>query len=362
MISSEQHIQQQPAEPNFLIFWGEPEDKGRWLRSGIGSLAFHAALFGGLVYVASLPVSTFTPRETADASHRVTPLVAPPVQLTQKAPNKGRLSKEFNLDSIPPHPTEKSLPSPGAAERPSQRVRRFSPPPQLKTPAPPANIPEAPPLETAQLRQSPPPAQGISTTPRIPPPQILPEEKPKLAFEAPGVPASVPNPRGAARIPAAPKATVDEAIRAAVRKGQHGMLIGDAEDSAQPGGLNAHLSPSPGKLGSSLELMSDPMGVDFWPYLVKVLSAVRRNWYAVIPESARLGRGGKVIIQFAISRDGSVPKLVIAVPSGADALDRAAVAGISASNPFPPLPPEFRGNQIALQFAFNYKLSGNDLR
>jgi len=41
--------------------------------------------------------------------------------------------------------------------------------------------------------------------------------------------------------------------------------------------------------------------------------------------------------------DGGVPKLVIASPSGADSLDRAAVAGVSASVPFPPLPTEFKG-------------------
>jgi outer membrane biosynthesis protein TonB len=38
------------------------------------------------------------------------------------------------------------------------------------------------------------------------------------------------------------------------------------------------------------------------------------------------------------------------------ALDRAAVAGISASNPFPPLPAEFRGEQIRLQFTFLYNV------
>ena len=98
------------------------------------------------------------------------------------------------------------------------------------------------------------------------------------------------------------------------------------------------------------------MGVDFKPYLIRVLSAVKRNWMAVVPESARLGRRGKVVIQFVISKDGSVPKLVIATPSGAEALDRAAVAGISASNPFPPLPSEFRGAVIRLQLNFLYNL------
>jgi TonB family protein len=98
------------------------------------------------------------------------------------------------------------------------------------------------------------------------------------------------------------------------------------------------------------------MGVDFWPYMVKVLSTVKRNWLAVIPESARLGRQGRVTVQFAIDRTGAVPKLVIATPSGTEALDRAAVAGVSASNPFPPLPNEFKGSQIRLQFVFKYNV------
>ncbi|MGI2907221.1 TonB family protein [Tolypothrix sp. VBCCA 56010] len=102
--------------------------------------------------------------------------------------------------------------------------------------------------------------------------------------------------------------------------------------------------------------MSDPQGVDFRPYMIRVLAIVKRNWFAVIPESARFGRRGKTIIQFAISKDGKVPKLVITGPSGTEALDRAAVAGISASNPFPPLPSEFKGDVIRLQFGFSYNM------
>ena len=55
-----------------------------------------------------------------------------------------------------------------------------------------------------------------------------------------------------------------------------------------------------------------------------------------------------------IDRHGGVPKLVIATSSGTEAFDRAAVAGVSASNPFPPLPAEFKGDQIRLQLAFSY--------
>jgi TonB family protein len=69
-----------------------------------------------------------------------------------------------------------------------------------------------------------------------------------------------------------------------------------------------------------------------------------------------LGRTGRVQLQFAIDRDGSVPKLVIAMESGTEALDRAAVAGVSASTPFPPLPSGFQGNQVRLQLTFSYNI------
>jgi TonB family protein len=135
-----------------------------------------------------------------------------------------------------------------------------------------------------------------------------------------------------------------------------GVVVGDIGEGIGGIGSNPNLPASPPKMGSSLELMSDPLGVDFRPYLVRVLAAVRRNWMAVIPEAARLGLRGKVVLQFAIRRDGRVTKVVFASEAGpgAQALDRAAVASISASDPFPPLPVEFHGEQVRLQLAFLY--------
>jgi TonB family protein len=105
-----------------------------------------------------------------------------------------------------------------------------------------------------------------------------------------------------------------------------------------------------------MQLLSDPQGVDFKPYLLQVLARVRQNWMAIVPDSARMGRRGLVLIQFSIDRRGGVPKLVIASTSGIAAFDRAAVAGISASGPFPPLPAAYKGDQIRLQMSFSYNL------
>ena len=95
------------------------------------------------------------------------------------------------------------------------------------------------------------------------------------------------------------------------------------------------------------------MGADFKPYLIQILALVRKNWFAVIPESARLGNRGLVQLQFIIDRNGQVPKLVIATPSGSEALDKAAVAGISASVAIPAVAEGFQRAADKAAISFN---------
>lgn len=304
--------------------------------------------------VFSLPGRRYTgPEVRIQRPQQVTKLVVPPLSvLTQKAPSRGPVTPEFDISSLPPRPSQPSAPaSPGAAATPRQR---FSLPerqlPGIRTPSMAGDLPS---VDTGQLRTGA-PAPALGTQLNAPPPPPEPPEKPKLAFERPG--ANTGMPAGAARIQVPkPTGSIDDAARQAARPGGRGLIVGD-EDAVSGASPVSPAVPIPGKLGSAVELLSDPMGADFWPYLVKVLSSVRRNWFAVVPESARFGRAGRTVIQFAINKDGSVPKLVIAGPSGTDALDRAAVAGISASNPFPPLPPEFKGSQVRLQFVFKYNV------
>src|SRR5215469_5970102 len=113
-----------------------------------------------------------------------------------------------------------------------------------------------------------------------------------------------------------------------------------------------------------LEVLSDTMGVDFGPYLARVLQNVRENWYNLIPEVARppLMKKGKLAIEFAITKDGSVAGMRLVASSNDVALDRAAWGGITASNPFPPLPTEFKGQYLALRFYFYYNPDRSDLR
>jgi TonB family protein len=117
------------------------------------------------------------------------------------------------------------------------------------------------------------------------------------------------------------------------------------------------------RVQGNLEVLSDTQGVDFGPYLSRVLQSVRMNWYAIIPEAARapLLKKGKVSIEFVILPTGKVAGMKLMGPSGDVSLDRAAWGGITASDPFAPLPTQFHGPYLALRFHFYYNPSKADL-
>jgi TonB family protein len=332
------------ADLQLLTQWGSPGDGARLGKAGVLSILFHIMV---AVLLLALPDTWNEPQRVPEHHPIVTPLyLERPTELTQRAPNKKPISKEF--DSVAELERSKIQIPQGAPS--TSRPRAFRPaapqPPPQKATAP---LPEAPKVDITQPNTQVPLLTQAT-------PQIEPVEKPKITLENPAAP---PPPVAPGRSQVAiPNASVDNAIREAIRSTPSGGLVVGDLDLNGPGGVGPgiNMPPTPGIQGSNLELLSDPHGVDFRPYLMQVLAAVRRNWMAVYPESARLGRRGRVGIQFSISRIGSVPKLVITSPSGTEALDRAAVAGISASNPFPPLPSEYKSDRIVLQFNFAYNM------
>jgi TonB family protein len=117
---------------------------------------------------------------------------------------------------------------------------------------------------------------------------------------------------------------------------------------------------SHGRQLGNLEILSDTQGVDFGPYLQRLLQEVREHWYELIPVSAEMKKG-KLAIEFAITKDGQVADLRMAASSGDVALDRPAWGSITGSNPFPPLPSDFTGPYLALRFRFYYNPDKADL-
>jgi TonB family protein len=121
-------------------------------------------------------------------------------------------------------------------------------------------------------------------------------------------------------------------------------------------------TPAHGRQVGGLEILSDTQGVDFGPYLQRILRVVQENWERGMPESVMMGKKGKLTIDFAITKDGQVADMKVFAPSGDTALDRAAWGGITLSNPFPPLPREFNGPYLSLRFRFYYNPDKADLQ
>jgi TonB family protein len=210
-------------------------------------------------------------------------------------------------------------------------------------------LPE-PPKVALNQPPGPPPTGAISGIGAPAPPPPAPAQNPfqNVGAETP------PNPHPAI-VP--PKATVQEAMKGLERSGTSTRLAISDDNLSQPSSLVPGTVRQPGADHAAVELQSDPEGADFKAYLTRILAIVRSNWRRVIPESARMGSlRGRTVMEFIINRDGSIPKLVTAQSSGSEPLDRAAVAGLSMSNPLPALPSDYKGFQVRLAFTFSYNL------
>lgn len=278
----------------------------------------------------------------------VTPLYLPPDLLTQRDRNKGEISKRFDLASLlSSQQAQRRMvaPAPGSVRRLELPKQHMKIPAKRDAP----QITAEPPKETAS-NEVPSPGVADSIVAQAPPPA-------PVANPVPAIGSPTTQQPGAHKI-TPPKNSLQDVLQQ--------MAHGDSDSTRvviTDQGVNNSLPAAPGQqalqghMNSAIELKTDPEGADFRPYLKEILAIVRRNWFSVLPSSARIGvLRGSTTIQFVVNKDGSIPKLIISDSSGAQPLDRAAVAGLSMSNPLPPLPAEFKGGLIRLQFSFNYNM------
>jgi outer membrane biosynthesis protein TonB len=282
-------------------------------------------------------------------------LIFPPTFLRRHPPTPGELEiarKQMTL-LLPPGAFEMSRPEPRATPPPRVKVdprvlRKIAPPepvpepaPQPKTPA--RELPSAPTVKP-EANQPPPAPTPKSEAP--------PNHAPKL--ETPDAPTTKPNlilPKNIS-----PGRSIEDSLRSsASAKANAPQAMGGG---GQLPGSGVPRSGGQGTAYGNLEMLTPTEGVDFRDYLHRVYITVKRNWFAVMPESVNLGEKGVVSLQFKIMRDGSVPgdEPAVLYTSQKEPLDRAAVSSIRSSNPFESLPPAFKGPYIELRFTYYYNL------
>jgi TonB family protein len=227
--------------------------------------------------------------------------------------------------------------------------------------------PELDPKELRKILATPPPGAPGMSGPRAPQPAPTsqqPVPQPQQGQQQTVRPQFQTNQQAQLQMPARPNNSFS--------KYTNGMSAGSAiQQAAQGAAANRAAGGQEGDFGlgtgahgrqqGALEILSDTQGVDFGPYLQRILQDVKENWYHLIPESAEMKKG-KLAIEFAITKDGKVADMRLIATSGDTALDRPAWGSITASNPFPPLPSEFTGPYLALRFRFYYNPDKADLQ
>jgi TonB family protein len=322
-----------------LIVPEQRDEKAKWqVITRLISITFHSLLFVALIFQSKLfPPHEPTEAEMELARKQMVVLLPPgtleslkpsprPVQPTPKVHVDPRVLREVA-------PTYEPAPAP--APQPERPVRELP-----SAPVPKANVvqPDQQPSPPAPKTDAPKPALRLET-PDTPQPQhglILPKNSASRSLQD----------------------TIRDAAKSPSAGGRSGAVIGPMPRSNGALGGGGSQGAGGGTFGNGYEILTPTEGVDFSDYMARVVAAVRRNWYAVMPESAQLGDRGRVALQFRIMKNGSVPdgEPVRLIGSGKEPLDRAAVSAVRSSNPFEPLPQAFSGPYIELRFYFLYNL------
>ncbi|MEO6982052.1 MAG: TonB C-terminal domain-containing protein [Edaphobacter sp.] len=143
-----------------------------------------------------------------------------------------------------------------------------------------------------------------------------------------------------------PAPTAGDAVRQAAQQA--------ARSLGQGGDYGASAPVAHGGVNTGVEVLSDTQGVDFGPYLRRILGDIRRTWIPLIPEEARppLNKQGETLIRFTILPDGRIGAMSLDASSHDQSINRAAWGGITGVGQFPPLPASFHGPQLELRIDF----------
>ena len=248
--------------------------------------------------------------------------------------------KELTYLDLPPDvakqlahpPTDKIAEKPHTAQtvkpqidRKTLEALRRSAPRPAPTPLPPTPQPQP------QATQRP-----------APTPNPLPQQRPLP--QAPQT-AMVDAPRPQPHVNFGGPQTAGDAIRQAAQNSRAGGSGGSADydHAGSHGGLN-----------TGVDVLSDTEGVDFGPYITKILREIKQTWLPLIPEEARppLNKQGVTQIRFSILPDGSIGGMTLEGSTHDDALNRAAWGGIRGVGQYPPLPSQFKGPNLELRIHF----------
>ena len=107
-------------------------------------------------------------------------------------------------------------------------------------------------------------------------------------------------------------------------------------------------NPGGGGGAPGIDALREP---DFGPYMRELQRRIKLNW-----DPPKGNESKRVILLFKIAKDGRLLSCRVHKSSGMPSADQAALKAVELTAPFRPLPADFRGQSIDIQFTFDYNV------
>jgi TonB family protein len=248
------------------------------------------------------------------------------------SPTEALQNQEMVRLNAPVLPHHASAPPPKMDRGTLDKLRTME---AKRAPAPVLPKEPVPPSATQPLPSNP--------APELPKPALPTPVAPRSSAPVPEAPAPQPATRPNFSTPGSASQDMQQAMQGSKNAGNGG-------GSGIRAGGNGR-SPA---LGAGPEILSDTQGVNFQPYLGRIMRMIYEQWIPLIPEEARppLNKHGVTQIRFTINPDGTIAAMHLDGSTHDDALNRAAWGSITGVGQFPPLPKEFHGPNLELRIHY----------
>lgn len=279
-------------------------------------------------------------------------------------------TKKVSMPSPAPAKAQKPSPAPSpqpAAKKPAQQPQPKKTVAKMPTPAP-VQKPAAKPAKTeapvpkGPAKIAPPKPAPPTARPSIKPPSTpKPVAKPSSAF-------TVPVPKGGTKPGAYATGPISGSGKSSSAAGGGGRSTYAPTPSLAPtgggsasgtklakgggGGSGVTGNPGPGNPNGApgIDTIREP---DFGPYMRELQRRIKMNW-----DPPKGNESKRVVLLFKIAKDGRLLSCSVFKSSGLPSADKAAINAVQATAPFKPLPAEFKGQHIDIQFTFDYNVFG----
>ena len=203
----------------------------------------------------------------------------------------------------------------------------------------------------------------VNSAPSIPLPSITPPTPNVLATQ---LPSPSPAPPTKATIPvqepdAIPIPTRQPKLRQAEKphpaSPEHAQPLNQDHRAkygeAAPSQLNRSMTQNPTNVSSPVSVTGGDFASRFPWYVARITTMVSQNWYTQqIDGSTPIG--SQTSVTFSIGRDGRVSSIHISAPSSSPTLNLTAVQAVQRVESFGPLPDQYTGSSVSVEYTFTY--------